>query len=213
MNKVKKFNGQSFGEELFNSISHGVGALLAIAGLVVGIVLAAIRSDAMSIVGIILYGSSLVILYTSSCLYHAFPANRAKKVFQIFDHCSIFLLIWGTYIPVCFSLFRGFYGWLLFGLNGALAVLGIVFNSINLAKWHRYSLVLYVLMGWSVMLVADQLSKIGTKGLVLLIAGGVAYTGGIVFYAIHKKLFHFIWHLFVLLGSVLHYFFVIGYCI
>ena len=87
MNKVKKFNGQSFGEELFNSISHGVGALLAIAGLVVGIVLAAIRSDAMSIVGMILYGSSLVILYTSACLYHAFPANRAKKVFQIFDHC------------------------------------------------------------------------------------------------------------------------------
>lgn len=213
MNKVKKFNGQTFGEELFNSISHGVGALLAIAGLVVGTVLAAIRSDAMSIVGMILYGSSLVILYISSCLYHAFPANRAKKVFQIFDHCSIFLLIWGTYIPVCFSLFRGFHGWLLFGINGALAILGIVFNSINLARWHKFSLIAYVLMGWSVMIVANRLGEIPTKGLILLIAGGVAYTGGIVFYAIHKKYFHFIWHLFVLLGSILHYFFVIGYCI
>ena len=213
MNKVKKFNGQSFGEELFNSISHGVGALLAIAGLVVGTVLAAIRSDAMSIVGIILYGSSLVILYTSSCLYHAFPANRAKKVFQIFDHCSIFLLIWGTYIPVCFSLFRGFHGWLLFGINGAFAILGIVFNSINLARWHKFSLIVYVLMGWSVMIVANRLGEIPTTGLIFLIAGGIAYTGGIVFYAVHKKYFHFIWHLFVLLGSILHYFFVIGYCI
>ena len=213
MNKVKKFNGQSFGEELFNSISHGIGALLAIAGLTVGTVIAAIKSDAMSIVGIILYGASLVILYTCSCLYHAFPANRAKKVFQVFDHCSIFLLIWGTYIPVCFSLFRGFYGWLLFGINGFFAILGIVLNSINLARWHKFSLVLYVFMGWSVMLVANRLSEIPTNGLLWLIAGGIAYTGGIVFYAVHKKYFHFIWHLFVLLGSILHYFFVIGYCI
>ena len=213
MNKVKKFNGQSFGEELFNSISHGIGALLAIAGLVIGTVMAAIKSDAMSIVGIILYGASLVILYTCSCLYHAFPANRAKKVFQVFDHCSIFLLIWGTYIPVCFSLFRGFYGWLLFGINGFFAILGIVLNSINLARWHKFSLILYVFMGWSVMLVANRLSEIPTNGLLWIITGGIAYTGGIVFYAVHKKYFHFIWHLFVLLGSILHYFFVIGYCI
>ena len=213
MNKVKKITSQSFGEELFNSISHGIGALLAISGLVIGTVIAAIKSDAMSIVGIILYGASLVILYSCSCLYHAFPANRAKKVFQVFDHCSIFLLIWGTYIPVCFSLFRGFYGWLLFAINGFFAILGIVLNSINLARWHRFSLVLYVLMGWSVMIVANQLSQIPTEGLMFLIAGGIAYTGGIVFYAIHKKYFHFIWHLFVLLGSILHYFFVIGYCV
>ena len=190
-----------------------MGALLAIAGLVVGTVFAAIKSDAMSIVGIILYGASLVVLYSCSCLYHAFPANRAKKVFQVFDHCSIFLLIWGTYIPVCFSLFRGFYGWLLFGINGFFAILGIVLNSVNLARWHRFSLILYVLMGWSVMVVANRLSEIPTEGLIFLVAGGIAYTGGIVFYAIHKKYFHFIWHLFVLLGSILHYFFVIGYCI
>ena len=213
MNKVKKIHSQSFSEELFNSISHGMGALLAIAGLVVGTVFAAIKSDAMSIVGIILYGASLVVLYSCSCLYHAFPANRAKKVFQVFDHCSIFLLIWGTYIPVCFSLFRGFYGWLLFGINGFFAILGIVLNSVNLARWHRFSLILYVLMGWSVMVVANRLSEIPTEGLIFLVVGGIAYTGGIVFYAIHKKYFHFIWHLFVLLGSVLHYFFVIGYCI
>lgn len=213
MNKVKKIHSQSFSEELFNSISHGMGALLAIAGLVVGTVFAAIKSDAMSIVGIILYGASLVVLYSCSCLYHAFPANRAKKVFQVFDHCSIFLLIWGTYIPVCFSLFRGFYGWLLFGINGFFAILGIVLNSVNLARWHRFSLILYVLMGWSVMVVANRLSEIPTEGLIFLVAGGIAYTGGIVFYAIHKKYFHFIWHLFVLLGSILHYFFVIGYCI
>ena len=213
MNKTQNKRAQSFAEELFNSISHGLGAGLAIAGLVVATVIAATRSDNMTVVATVLYGSALVVLYLCSCLYHAFPENKAKKVFQIFDHCSIFLLIWGTYIPVCFTILRGFDGWLLFGVNGFFAVLGIVLNSINMKRWKKLSLVFYVCMGWSVMLVANRLSSISTDGLMLLIAGGVAYTGGIIFYAIHKKLFHFIWHLFVLLGSILHYFFVIGYCI
>lgn len=213
MNKEKKLHTQSLAEELFNSISHGVGAALAIAGLAVATVIAATCSDGMTVVATVLYGSALIILYLCSCLYHAFPANKAKKVFRIFDHCSIFLLIWGTYIPVCFTVLRGFDGWLLFGINGFLAVLGIVLNSVNMARWRKLSLLFYVLMGWSVMLVSNQLANIPTDGLVLLIGGGIAYTGGILFYAIHKKFFHFIWHLFVLLGSILHYFFVIGYCI
>lgn len=212
MNEVKKFNRQSFGEELFNAISHGIGALIAIAGLVIGVIVAGKRSDSMTVVGVALYGASLIILYSCSCLYHSFPANRAKKVFQVFDHCSIFLLIWGTYIPICFSLLRGVYGWVLFGINGFFAVLGIVLNSINLARWHKFSLVLYVLMGWSVMIAGKAVGGLPKEALMLLVGGGIAYTGGIVFYAVHKKYFHFIWHLFVLLGSVLHYFFVIMYC-
>ena len=216
MSKTKR-HIQSVGEEIANAISHGVGSLLSIAGTVVLIVFAALNSDALGVVSASLYGATLIILYTNSTLYHSLTNATAKKVFRIFDHCSIFLLILGTYTPVSLALMRNWIGWVLFGINMACTVLGILFNSINLEKFSRLSLALYVIMGWSVVLtfvpvVRAVLSR-GVWGLILLVLGGLFYTFGILFYKSDKKYMHFIWHFFVLGGSVLHYFFVLFYCI
>ena len=212
MSKTKR-HIQSVGEEIANAISHGVGSLLSIAGTVVLIVFAALNSDALGVVSASLYGATLIILYTNSTLYHSLTNATAKKVFRIFDHCSIFLLILGTYIPVSLALMRNWIGWVLFGINMGCTVLGILFNSINLEKFSRLSLALYVIMGWSVVLtivpvVCVVLSR-GVFGLILLVLGGLFYTFGILFYKSDKKYMHFIWHFFVLGGSVLHYFFVL----
>ncbi|MGN0173353.1 MAG: hemolysin III family protein [Acutalibacteraceae bacterium] len=207
---------QSIGEEIANAISHGVGSLLAIAGTAVLIVYAAIYSDIMGVVSAALYGATLIILYTNSTLYHSLTNKTAKKVFRIFDHCSIFILILGTYIPVSLSLLGNWIGWTLFGVNVACAVLGIVFNSIDLERWDKVSQILYIIMGWSVVLTAYPVYKAimakGVGGLILLLAGGILYTVGVVFYKSDRKYWHFIWHFFVLGGSVLHYFFVMYYC-
>lgn len=213
----KKKHIQSLGEEIANAISHGVGSLLAIAGTVILIVLAAVYSDAMGVVSSALYGATLIILYTNSTLYHSLTNKTAKKVFRIFDHCSIFILILGTYIPVSLALLRGWIGWTLFGVNVTCAVLGIVFNSINLEKWDKLSQILYMIMGWSVIITAYPVYKAiiaqGVGGLILILGGGILYTVGVIFYKSDRKYWHFIWHFFVLGGSVLHYFFVLYYCI
>lgn len=217
-NKKKKHrirvNDQSLGEEIANAISHGVGAGLAIAGTVVLLVKAATIGTAIDVVSSALYGASLIITYLFSCIYHSLAHNRGKKVFQIFDHCSIFLLIWGTYIPVCLSLLHNALGWVLFGIIGLFAVLGIVFNAINLEKWHKISLILYIVMGWLVVFTAKPVfSKIVPAGLVYLLVGGVCYTLGVIFFKLKIKYMHFIWHLFVLAGSILHFFFIYLYVI
>ena len=200
---------QTVGEEIGNAISHGVGSLLAIAGTAVLIVYACFYSDAYGIVSSCLYGASLI--------YHSLTNPKAKAVFQIFDHCSIFVLILGTYIPVSLSLLRGWMGWTLFGVNVACAVLGIVFNSIDLVKFKKVSMIMYIIMGWSVLLTAYhvylKIMAHGALGLVLLLGGGIFYTVGVIFYKKKKKYMHFIWHFFVLAGSILHYFFVMFYCI
>ena len=136
---------QTIGEEIANAISHGVGSLLSIAATAVLIVYAAIHSDALAVVSSALYGATLIILYTNSTLYHSLTNKTAKKVFRIFDHCSIFLLILGTYIPVSLSLMRNWIGWTLFGINMGCTALGIVFNSINLEKATKLSLILYII--------------------------------------------------------------------
>ena len=137
MEEVRNFNNQSLGEEISNAISHGVGALLSIAGTVVLIVRAAMMGRAIGVVSAALYGASLILLYTFSSLYHSLTHRGAKRVFQVFDHCSIFILILGTYIPICLTLLGGWVGWTIFGVIAACAVVGIVFNSVNLARWHR----------------------------------------------------------------------------
>ena len=216
MSKTKR-HIQTIGEEIANSISHGVGSLLSIAGTVVLIVFAALYSDALAVVSASLYGATLIILYTNSTLYHALTNKTAKKVFRVFDHCSIFMLILGTYIPVSLSLLRNWIGWTLFGINIGCAVLGIVFNSINLEKFSKLSLLLYIIMGWSVLITLVPVLKAilaqGVGGLILLVSGGILYTVGIIFYKSNKKYMHFIWHFFVLGGSITHYFFVMSYCI
>ena len=215
MTKVESFNGQSVLEEVANSISHGTGALLAAAGTWIMLVYASMYSDTIGIVSVALYGASLILLYSISSLYHAMTTYKAKRVFQIMDHCSIFLLIWGTYIPVALSLVGGMKGWIIFGLQAVCAITGIILNAIDLKRWHKFSLALYVIMGWGIVVSANTvLSMIDGTGLALLLGGGIAYTVGIYFYVKNNhKYMHFIWHLFVIAGSVLHYFFVLMYCL
>lgn len=201
---------QSMGEEITNAITHGVGALLSIAGLTIAIIYAVLHGDAMSVVCASLYGSGLVLLYIFSTLYHSLTNKRAKYVFQVFDHCSIFLLILCSYIPISLSLLRGALGWVLFGINAFCAVLGIVLNAVNMKKWHKLSLVLYLVMGWSAVGCYPIFSLISRAGLVFLLGGGALYTLGVVFYKLPQyRYMHSIWHMFVLGGSVLHYFFIL----
>ncbi len=204
---------QTIGEEIANAVSHGVGELLAIAGAVVAIVTAAIHGTAITVVSASLYGASMILLYLFSTLYHSLTNRSAKRVFRVFDHCSIFILIMGSYIPICLVLIGGALGWTLFGINAFCTVLGIVFNSINLERWSKPSVVLYVIMGWSVLIGAKSvISAVDAAGIALLVGGGAAYTAGIIFYKARKKYMHFVWHIFVLAGTVLHYFFMLFYC-
>ena len=207
----------TLGEEIFNSISHGVGGLLAIAGTVLVIVFAAINRGAMEVVTGSIFGASLIILYTMSTLYHAITPPMAKKVFQILDHNTIFLLIAGTYTPYTLCCIEPkWLGWTIFGCIWGAAVLGIVFSSINLEKFRKISTFCYILMGWGIIFAIKPLKEgMPTISLVMLIIGGVLYSLGCIFYAIKKvKYFHSIWHLFVVGGSVLHWFsvfFAIGF--
>ena len=203
---------QSLGEEIANAVSHGVGSLLAIAACVIVIVRAAFNSTAIGVVSASIYGASLILLYTFSSLYHSLTNVRAKSVFRIFDHCSIFFLILGTYTPICLAMIKGATGWTLFGINTFCTVVGIVFNAIDLKKFQKAYLVKYVIKGRTVIISIKRVIDITPFwGMVLLAAGGLLYTGGIVFYKLRKKYMHFIWHLFVLGGSILHYFFVLFY--
>lgn len=198
----------TLGEEIFNSVSHGTGGLLAIGGTVVLIVFAAIYSNAWGVVSSAIYGASMIILYTMSTLYHAITNKKAKKFFRIMDHNTIFLLIAGTYTPITLVPLRGTVGWVLFGIVWGAAIIGIVFNSINLEKFKKISLVCYVAMGWVIIFaVKPMIHSVATISLVFLLMGGVLYTAGIVFYVIKKiKYFHSIWHLFTIAGTVFHYF-------
>lgn len=209
--KIKR--EQSMGEEIANAITHGVGTLLAIAGTVVAIVYAALHGDAMSVVSASLYGSGLILLYLFSTLYHSLTNKRAKRVFRIFDHCSIFLLILSSYIPVCLSLLRGALGWVLFGINAFCMVLGIVLNSISLERWNKLSMILYIVMGWSALFVIYPIiTAVPVAGICLLVGGGLSYTLGVIFYKLPQyRYMHSVWHLFVLGGSVLQYFFMLFY--
>jgi hemolysin III len=193
--------------ELFNSITHLMGTVLAAAGAAVLVVLAARLGDPWKIVSFSIYGATLFALYTLSTLYHSFR-GEVKRVFQKLDHCSIYLLIAGTYTPFTLVTLRGAWGWSLFGVIWGLAALGIA-QEAWLGKGARIlSLVIYVLMGWlSVIAVKPLLAALTPAGFAWLAAGGLFYTGGIIFYALDEKLRHGhgIWHMFVLAGSASHY--------
>lgn len=195
------------GEEIFNSVTHGLGALLGVVGTVVLVVLSAIHGSGLALGTSIVYGVSLVMLYTMSTLYHAIVSPKAKEVLRIFDHTSIFFLIAGSYTPFCLIALEGnLRGIFVAAVVWICAVLGIVLNAISLKKTEKFGTILYVLMGWSVLLVIkDVIAVLPTPAFWLLLLGGIAYTGGLVFYAIKKKYMHSIWHLFVLAGSVLQY--------
>ncbi|EKD50333.1 MAG: hypothetical protein ACD_62C00571G0001 [uncultured bacterium] len=198
----------TLGEEIANSITHGVGLALSIAGLVVLVTLSAIHGDVWRVVSFSLYGFTLILLYLNSTLYHAITNKKAKKVFRILDHASIFLLIAGTYIPILLVTIRGVWGWTLFGIIWGLAILGVVFKSLFIHRFARLSVGLYVLMGWICVIAMHEIfKKMDFGGIVLIASGGLFYTLGLVFYAWKKLPYnHMIWHLFVLGGSICHYF-------
>ena len=205
---MSKFKKYTLGEEIFNSVTHGVGAGLSIAGTVVLIVFSAIYGNAWAVVSSAIYGASLIILYTMSTLYHSLTNEKAKKFFQIMDHNTIFLLIEGTYTPITLYILGGVVGWVLFGIVWGAAVIGITANSINLEKAKIPSIFCYVATGWVIIFAIKPLmAKIPFISGLFLIIGGAFYTLGIIFYAIKKvKYFHSVWHLFTIGGSVFHYF-------
>ena len=207
----------TLGEELISSISHGVGALLSIIALILCIISAVKTGTIVAFVSSCIYGASLIILYLMSCLYHALARNRAKKVFRVFDHCSIFLLIAGSYTPFLLITIGGAKGAIMMTIMWILAILGIVFNSIDLEKYDKPSFVLYLLMGWMIIFsIKDIWEKLPTPGFVLLLVGGIVYTVGAVIYAIGDdkiKYLHSIWHFFVLGGSIFQFFTILLYVI
>lgn len=203
-------------EELISSISHGVGALLSIAALVLCVVFSAIDHNSLAVVASAIYGTTLILLYLASCLYHALKRNKAKKVFRIFDHCSIFLLIAGSYTPYTLVAIGGVKGIIIFSFIWICAIVGIVLNAINLKKYEKLSMVLYLAMGWTIVLAFNTLvSSLVTNALIFLLIGGILYTIGAIIYGIGSKVkyMHSVWHFFVLGGSIFHFFSIFLYVI
>ena len=214
MARAKVLRPQTRGEEIANTVSHGVGALLAAAGGALLIVKAALTGGSREVVGVSLYAGSLLLLYVASAVYHGVTAPEAKKRLRVVDHCSIFLLILGSYIPLALLTLGGWLGWVLIAVNTALAVVGITLKVIDLNRFNKISLVLYAAMGWLVFPAVRTVAQVlPAAGFALLLSGGVAYTLRIAFYVSKKHYMHFVFHLFVLLGSVLQYFCVLLYCL
>lgn len=203
----------SFAEEIAHAVTHGIGLLLSIAALVILVVFASLHGDAWRVVSAAIFGTTLILLYAASTVYHALPSSRAKGIMRLLDHSAIYLLIAGTYTPLVLGVLYGAWGWTLFGLVWGLALAGIILKSISGVKYHGVSLAIYVAMGWIVLIaVKPLLEKMPAPGIAWLVAGGVFYTGGIWFYR-HKEMrySHTIWHLFVIAGTVCHVVAVIGY--
>lgn len=202
-------------EELFNMISHIVGGGLGVLICAACVVKAFLTGGAYEIIAAFLYGLSMILLYTMSSLYHGLKDGTAKRVFQVLDHCTIYLLIAGTYTPVALCALRKLspaLGWVVFGVVWGLSALGIVLNAIDLKRYSKLSMVLYLLLGWCVILTGKQAIKaMGIPCLLYMLAGGISYTVGAVFYAVGGKrsrpiaYMHAVFHIFVVLGSVLHF--------
>jgi hemolysin III len=205
---------QTRGEEIANSISHGLGLLAAVVATPFLIQHAARHGDAGPIVGASIFAATMVLLYLASTLYHALPAGRAKRVFRVIEHSAIFLLIAGTYTPFTLGVLRGAWGWTLLGLVWGIALAGVTLKALNRLTHPIFTTSLYLLMGWLIVIAIHPLSEsVPASGLLWLVAGGLAYTVGVAFFAFDSRLRygHFIWHLFVMAGTACHYFAVLGY--
>jgi hemolysin III len=205
---AKPYRKLTTGEEIANSVTHGIGALLSIAALVVLVIVAVRHGDVWHIVSFSIYGSTLILLYLSSTLYHSFTGPRIKNLFARFDHISIFLLIAGTYTPILLTSMRGPWGWTLFGIIWGVALIGVVIRSIYLYRFRKLMVVVYVVMGWMFILAGKQIYlSLPSISLIFLVLGGLAYSIGVIFYMWRNLPYgHGIWHLFVLAGSALHFF-------
>jgi len=200
-------HAQSPGEELANSVSHGVGLLAAIAASPVLLLSAFRHGGAARIAGAVVFAAAMVLLYLASTLYHALPGNRAKRVFQVLDHAAIFLMIAGTYTPFTLGVLRGVWGWTLFGLVWGLAFAGVVLTAAGGVRYPKLTTSLYLGMGWLILVAVKPLwLRMPPEGLFWLLAGGIAYTVGVVFYAAKRLRYgHFVWHLFVIAGTACHF--------
>lgn len=212
----------SRGEEIFNMTSHIVGGAVGIAAIVLCVIMAAMHHNAYGVVSGAIYGASMLILYTMSSIYHGLsPKLMAKRIFQVIDHCSIFFLIAGTYTPISLSAIRSVnsaLGWTIFGVIWGMAALGITLNAIDLKSFSKFSMICYLIMGWCVVIAAKPTyAALGSGGVRFLLLGGVAYTVGAALYAVGKKsrlrYVHSVFHLFVLLGSILHLFCILFYAL
>ncbi len=208
------------GEEIFNMTTHIVGAVLGVVAMVLCIVFAAIRHNPYGVVSSVIYGITMIILYTMSSIYHGLNRNtKAKKVFQILDHCSIFLLIAGSYTPFALCTLREYdtaTGWTIFGIIWFVAIIGIILNSIDLKRYKKFSMICYLLMGWCIVVKINLLPMLlGNIGFILLVLGGIVYTIGAVLYAIgkKKKYIHSVFHIFIFLASLLHFFCILLYVV
>jgi hemolysin III len=214
MTKLKTQCQYSPGEEIAHCTSHGLGLLLSIAGLVLLVDLALVRGGGRLVTACSVFGVTLILLYLASTLYHGIRHDRAKRILRVLDHSAIYLLIAGTYTPFCLVSLGGAWGWTLFGTVWGLALLGILLKVIDIGRLRWLSIVLYVGMGWLVLVALDpMMAAVGTGGMWLLFLGGMAYTSGIVFYAWRRPYHHAIWHGFVLAGSILHFLAVLLYVI
>ena len=206
------------GEEIFNMVSHIVGGVLGICATVLCVVFASIHKNTYGVVSGAIYGATMILLYTMSSIYHGLNPNRtSKKVFQIIDHCTIFLLIAGTYTPFLLCALREPYpviSWTLFGIVWGFSILGIVLNAIDLKRYKVFSLICYIALGWCIIFKINVLPKLlGISGFILLITGGIAYTIGAVFYGLgkKKKYMHSVFHLLILAGSILQFLCIVLY--
>ena len=201
---------QSLGEEIANSISHGLALLAALIAVPFLIVSAVRHGDLLNVIGASVFSATMVVLYSNSMLYHALPAvraMRAKKVFQILDHSAIYLLIAGTYTPFTLGVLRGPWGWTLFGLIWTMALAGIAAKAFAGIRWPRLSTILYLTMGWTALIAIQPMWQLMPGwGLFWLVAGGLAYTLGVVFFVLDERVryAHFVWHLFVAAGTTCH---------
>jgi len=205
---------QSPFEEKLNAISHGIGAVLGIAALVLLIVFNSDKT-ACSLFSVIVYGISIIVLFTASTLYHSVTKDKQKHIFRIIDHISIYILIAGTYTPVCLITLEQSLGWPLFWSVWGIAIFGVVLKLFFTGRFELFSTLLYLIMGWLIIFDFSYLSDhISSDGILLLFAGGLSYTVGILFYAIQKIPFnHVIWHLFVLAGAIFHFFMIFSFVI
>ena len=212
-NEVNNF---TFAEEIWHAVTHGIGFFLGIAALVLLLVFASIDDrGATAITSVAIYGSTLIIMYGSSTLYHSFRETKIKRFFQKMDHSAIYFLIAGTYTPIMLVTVGGVEGWTIFGIEWGIALVGIALKFIFPGRFEIFSLIAYLLMGWLIVVVFDDFrSNIDPMGFWLIVAGGIAYTAGIIFYVKDNiSYFHAIWHLFVLAGSILQFFAILLYVV
>jgi len=211
----EQVNHFSLAEEIWHAVTHGIGFVLSIAALALLVSFATLSSSALHITAAAIYGASLIVMYGSSTLYHALTHTKAKQLFQKFDHSAIYFLIAGTYTPVTLIAMGDNWGWGIFAFEWALALIGISLKFLYPGRFETLSLIFYVVMGWIIVIAMDSLSaNVADGGIWLLVAGGLSYTFGVIFYIKdHKPYYHAIWHLFVLGGSIFHYFMILLYVV